>query len=159
MLAQNFKTANELRLTDKEHAALIRVLGMLEREEIKYCKKALGHWSAGSCSEEPIGFNMYHFFGEHECGTVACIAGWAVFVGGLDDRLIRNRFRTPQLENLFDPCNSIGYGKTADISTTQAATALRSYLTTGESRWDLALAPQDQGLSDALLDTMSTRQI
>lgn len=35
MLAQNFKTAADLDLADAEFEALVKVLGMLERGEIK----------------------------------------------------------------------------------------------------------------------------
>ena len=61
MLAQNFKTAKELGLADVEVDALVTVLRMLEREDIK--------------REE---FHMGYV--QHECKTPACICGWAYHI-------------------------------------------------------------------------------
>lgn len=122
MLAQNFKTAAELGITDPEFDALSQVLGMLERNELAYHRSLM-----------PIvanGFNMGLIHRHDHCGTVACIYGWAKtlhksFMGG----------RTDNLMDLF-----CGEGRPAgfelrDITDEQAAIALRNYLTHGEPRW------------------------
>lgn len=138
MLAQSFKSAADLGLTTDEQGALIKVLGMLEREEIAYRERGgrmLHPWER----TQPVGFNMYHFFGESDCGTIACIAGWAIHIGKLDRGLIDKRFVLPALADLFDPYDSIGAGRTHTITPAQAATALRSYLTTGSANWAEAI--------------------
>ena len=43
MLMQNFMAAEDLDLTDQEHAALAKVLGMLERGEMKHV--SMTDWS------------------------------------------------------------------------------------------------------------------
>src|SRR6185312_3240069 len=80
MLAQNFKSAEDLLLTDKQRAALITVLGMLERDEIP-------HFDTNVVFKVPEGdwFGMSHWRLHREgqdCGTVMCIGGWADAVGG-----------------------------------------------------------------------------
>jgi hypothetical protein len=62
MLAQNFKTATDLGISEVEQDALIKVLGMLERNDF-----ARGE-----------SFNMgWWYQHSNTCGTVGCIAGWA----------------------------------------------------------------------------------
>jgi hypothetical protein len=111
MLAQNFKTAEELRISPNEQHALIRVLGMFERGDVP-----------------PEMFRM-NTIGAPECGTPGCILGWArtidasVFKGHpWNDDVCRLFVRPPSLQ--------VGPG-----TPTQAATALRNYLTTGEPSW------------------------
>ncbi len=120
MLAQNFKTAADLRIADVELDALIKVLGMLEREEIA-----------------PEQFNMCRY-----CGTACCLAGWAYIASGeiAFPEVADNTPRSPAhgndgLSTLF--CSRLGLGLRATPS--QAAIALRSYLTTGDANWAEAL--------------------
>jgi hypothetical protein len=123
VLAQNFKTAQELGLASEEVEALVTVLRMLERGEI--------------AREE---FHMGHF--RHECRSPACICGWAHFVSRgqafceLSTRygpimLYRRLGRSAR--DLFRLTEGRGAG--GEISPTQAALALRNYLTHGEPRW------------------------
>lgn len=115
MLAQNFKTAAELRISDAEQGALVQVLGMMEREEITKEHFAMESW---------------------DCGTTACICGWARRVGGAD-LFDQNWVGNPPLQALF------GGNDQAVIdcrNPQQAATALRSYLTLGQPNWSDALA-------------------
>lgn len=140
MLAQNFKSAADLKLSDQEQRALVTVLGMLERDEIRYHEACDRGEYGGIPKTAPAAFNMSHFFAAADCGTVACIGGWAVLVGNLDRRIIDKRFDIPGLGDLFDPYCALGAGRIHNITTSQAATALRSYLTTGDARWDLAVA-------------------
>ncbi len=129
MLANYFKTAIDLQITSAEHDALVKVLGMLEREEFTYGDAATG----------PKTFNMNIIFSESRCGTVACIGGWAAILMGRDPNDYmqgghRGRFPKELIE-LFWPGES---GRFATLS--QAAIAMRSYLTTGQPNWDDALA-------------------
>lgn len=66
MLAQSYKTAEELGLTEKGRDALIRVLGMMDRGELKDTPR--------NCFA-PNGFNMSVSWYENECGTIGCIGG------------------------------------------------------------------------------------
>jgi hypothetical protein len=134
VLAQNFKTAQDLGLLPQERDALIAVLGMLERGEIR---------------DGEDGFDMSVF--KHECGTPSCICGWAHFVSnGLafpevrqplmqqwkSARELNSRLPKGALE-LFDIGARLGVVAFAKAS--EAAIALRSYLTTGEARWKEAM--------------------
>ena len=127
MLAQNFKTAKELGLAEVEVEALISVLRMLER---------------GDIAREQ--FHMGHF--RHECKTPACICGWAHHVsrGRAFSELtspcgpiILHRRASSALSELFRLTQARGSG--GEITPTQAALALRNYLTYGEPRWAEAM--------------------
>lgn len=131
MLAQNFKTPTDLGISDIEFDALLKVLGMLEREEIK-----------------PEQFTMDRVL--HNCGTPACMCGWANYVSEGKAFPLRNRKystmepswkRIPKdLLILFAYGSSAGPDMARRATTSQAANALRSYLTHGEARWAEALA-------------------
>ncbi len=112
MLAQNFLTAEELNLTDKAHAALIKVLGMMDRGELV--------WTTRN-KPVPNGFNM---------GTIGCIKGWAEKVGG-DGVWIRNYMANCYVSDLFMPPAWRDGLHTLE----QAAHALRTYLVTGTPEW------------------------
>lgn len=124
MLMQNFKAATDLGITEIEIEALIKVLGMLERQEIP----------------EEL-FDM-ETVGEPECGTAGCILGWTRTVNMSAYDLLDERWwdspSNSALDALFSP---IRHGPPAhDATPSQAAVALRSYLTTGDSNWAEALA-------------------
>lgn len=144
MLAQSFLTAAQLKLTEHEHAALIDVLGRLERGEMQHVMDYgdQGYYRDGKISaleiEYPFCMDVF------ECGTVRCMAGWC-------DALHGTRFaarcresghyaeRSPsddQLLNLFVTIDA----ELEDITVEQAACALRNYLTTGAPRWQEVLA-------------------
>jgi hypothetical protein len=145
MLAQNFKSSADLGLEDEEVHALIKVLGMLEREEVSYHEAGEGRYGTTDDLRPFAAFNMEHFFADADCGTVACICGWAIHLGNLDRKeLVSKRLHIPALEDLFDPYRHAP-GKVNLITTQQAAAALRSYLTTGKAHWKLALrhSPQE----------------
>jgi hypothetical protein len=128
MLAQNFKTADELGLAQVEVTALATVLGMLERGEI---------------AQEQ--FHMGHF--RHSCRTPSCICGWAHHISGgkafaeltspYGSMILYRRANKPLIE-LFRLTAARGSG--ADITPAQAAFALRNYLTHGAPRWAEATA-------------------
>lgn len=141
MLAQNFKTAADLSISDVELDALIKVLGMLERGEIPFatCPENLSGFRPHG-----EGFNMGPYLKEGECGTVACIAGWAHVVSGRRafewvETLCPPNTVTDDLHELFH-VDSITYRKRLTIKPPQAARALRSYLATGKPNWAQALA-------------------
>lgn len=113
MLAQNFKTANDLCISDAEFKALINVLGRLERLEI------------------PAKLFTMETIGRPGCGTAGCILGWARTVAKKGRDLFDCTRRTPPLQNLFYPGFDEGY----EASRSEAAMALRNYLTTGTARW------------------------
>lgn len=131
MLANNFMKPKALGISEAEVAALIAVLGMLERGELNY--QPYVHPGV------PNGFNMSGYWHEHHCGTTGCIAGWASFlskgcafadfVGGETSLLHRPQSLCDLFLNVKD-----------EITPSQAATALRNYLTMGEPRWSEALA-------------------
>lgn len=134
MLAQNFKTPADLGLNDAEFDALVKVLGMLERGEVQ-------HATSYGEATIPNGFCMNIWGDEdaddpHRCGTVACIGGWAERVGnGVN---FQAKALSPELESLFYPGDGddqVEVDSWDDITTAQAAMALRNYLTTGKSNW------------------------
>lgn len=123
MLAQNFKTAEELGLTDKGLVAMTQVLRMLESGELVWTPQ--GHFIHK-------GFNMSPVWDEKpDCGTVGCIAGWSNHLAGREcvwinhspaqRQRVLNLIMPPQPRNQY----------TVD----QAAKALRSFLVTGEADW------------------------
>ena len=134
MLAQNFKTPTTLGISDREHAALVKVLGMLEREELKHVE-----WA---CST--FGFNMELISVHNECGTMACLMGWAQIIGGAD--LFDMETVGPN-QCLLDLFLFIGKKRSKfinnidrrEVKPAQAAIALRNYLTRGKACWQEAL--------------------
>jgi hypothetical protein len=146
MLPQNFLTSVDLALTNAQHAALVTVLGMLERGELVHVPT----FESGRISAKPRrnGFNMSCWNLEQDlhrvecdvsCGSVCCIGGWAELVGDVmfygGDWDYGNA-RHAALDRLFHP-NCVAAWDT--ITPHQAAQALRSYLTTGDPHWDRVL--------------------
>ena len=140
MLAQNFKTPADLGISDAEFEALVKVLGMLERGEIKntpprarYIVGAPIHVT--ECERAPTHFSMGYEVAYHDCGTSCCIMGWARWVGD-DDRLFRDATSiNHSAQPLFYPYNDGILERRVGIG----AIALRNYLTHGEPRWEEAL--------------------
>lgn len=130
MLAQNFKTATDLGITDAELDALIKVLGMLERGELQQYDYAGGSGLFDMTSKGS------------GCGTPACIGGWVAALMGKNQLSYVNshRFEQKPLHDLYWNMEAVFHGKAQ-----HAAYAIRSYLTTGEANWAEALmtAPQD----------------
>jgi len=133
MLANYFRTPADLQITDVEHNALVKVLGMLEREELTYGNYL--HFLDTVVLTGPKTFHMNVIYSESECGTVACIGGWAAILMGRNPIHYVQGSHPKELRKLFYP------GECGSLATrSQAAIALRSYLTTGEPNWDVALA-------------------
>lgn len=137
MLAQNFKSAMDLKITEAEQDALIQVLGMLERGELTQASKADGCGLIGEY--EPTSSHSFHMAittERHDCGTVACIGGWAATFLGVDGQDYVNHRHSPALMPLYWPRSDMMDSITPEI----AAIALRSFLTTGEPNWLEAFA-------------------
>lgn len=130
MLAQNFKTAADLGISEAEADALIKVLGMLERGELKH--------HPSSQPDTPNGFNMGHWGVQTDCGSIGCIKGWAQFVSDRVFTLVR--YGSP-VWGLFTVDHIHHRRRWAEITTSEAACALRNYLTLGEARWAEVLSP------------------
>ncbi len=138
MLAQSFMTAADLGLTEPQKAALIKTLVLLETGKMTHAPTVPDmnaherHFSGH--------FNMCNWRGKHECGTVACIGGTAELVGDVSFGYIYSIHETNRgLSDLFLP-RHIPASEWSCITPSHAARALRSYLTTGNARWDLAIA-------------------
>ncbi len=130
MLAQNFKTAADLQITEEGHTALIQVLAMLERDELAFVRPGRTHLANG--------FNMSRVWEDGECGSVGCIKGWCQYIS--HNAKLFNFFDGPRfppdLVKLFMYADERRYSVTPD----QAACALRNYLTLGAPRWDEVLS-------------------
>lgn len=135
MLASNFMAPSALGISEVEFDALVKVLGMLERGEIPDDQ-----------------FTMRRI--QHPCGTPACLCGWANHVSeGRAFPHAPSHWRMfgsaepyrPRLRDLPRPVLELfGVGgRAADpvytATPSQAAIALRSFLTHGEARWAEAL--------------------
>jgi hypothetical protein len=129
MLAQNFLDPDVLGISATAQAALIKVLGMLERGELHYCRRG--------DDIRPNGFNLANHRVELACGTVACIAGWAdIAARPRRLNLLRQAAKRAALADLFAPENLSWHA----VRPEQAACALRNYLTLGEPRWSDVIA-------------------
>lgn len=142
MLAQNFKMPADLGIEDAEFDALVKTLGMLERQEVEYFPVS-NELSSKSRRNPPKGFNMLFVNAETECGTAACMMGWARELMG--DRDLFRRELSPELSALF--CTAVGAhgsrGKAAqDIQPAEGAAALRNFLTYGAPRWPQVFASE-----------------
>lgn len=129
MLAQNFKTPTDLQISDAEFEALVKVLGMLERQELIYSDVGK------NLLPIPNGFNMGTWEQARACGTARCIGGWAAFLMKVDVEGYVIGARCSTLNELFWGCPNDNKATTA-----QASIALRNYLTHGEPRWAEAMA-------------------
>lgn len=115
MLMKTFRTARELYIAPWEQENLIEVLRMLETGEIPSYLFNMGTRGNG-------------------CGTPACIGGWVARLQGLDERIY--------VESCYDswrrhPLYRIFWDETSgSITRTQAATALRNFLTVGDPLWN-----------------------
>jgi hypothetical protein len=139
MLAQNFMSADQLHVTREEHAALVTVLYMLEREELKSIVFGINindRVLQGKC------FSMNNTWVKGKCGSAGCIGGWVADVMGVSDK---NKYvdsywsyvaiRQLPLADLYWNAKAIQ----SKVSSDQGAAALRNFLTTGKAQWDEVL--------------------
>lgn len=136
MLAQNFLTPADLKIKDDLHAALIQVLGMLERGELIHARSVFNApciFTYAYKEKIPSLFNMNNWCLKPEdssCGTVMCI-------GGACEAIMKREIKevyTPGLLGLFHP-HDVSSDYWEDITVEEAALALRNYLTTGKPKW------------------------
>ena len=133
MLAQNFKSPTDLRINDAEFEALVKVLGILERLEVKGIPNSARALRDQETIEAPTLFSMMLTRARMDCGTSCCILGFARHVGG---------------EDLFydaanRPCADLFYPQNEGIQCRdpeKGAIALRNYLTCGVPRWAEVMA-------------------
>ncbi len=138
MLAQNFKTATDLGISEAQVAALQKVLVLLETGKLTHTPADGNNYEIYRDAPFTGHFNMAAWRQETDCGTVCCIGGTAEAISGIP--FCDDYEESEELCDLFHPPRF----RDGKITTAQAAIALRSYLTTGDSRWDLATAsPQD----------------
>lgn len=144
MLAQSFKSADELGITEPQRDALRKTLVLLETGKLRHVPiydddgdliDQMGRFVPLKARKFSYDFNMADWSHPHSCGTVCCIGGTAEFVGGLEP-LSFDRGAPAALQNLFYPENI----RLSVITPAQAATALRSYLTTGNANWAEAVS-------------------
>lgn len=132
MLMQNFRSAVELGISEEQKSALEKTLVLFETG----CLRHTPDYSFVSLNGKAFTghFNMGAWSTEASCGTVRCIGGTAEIIGGVS-------FQGPNepLYDLFFPY-IISSSYWSDITDTQAARALRSYLNCGDSKWNEAVA-------------------
>lgn len=146
MLAQTFKTATELGITEAERGALIEVLENMKCGNI-YSRHDMPDECRVKHATTPK-IHMESFFTHNtECGTVGCLAGWANIVSGgeafpeLNKARERHPNSIPDIENmiqrlplelrkLFLVRGSSGY-LVKDLTHGTLIQRLNNYLTTG----------------------------
>jgi hypothetical protein len=133
-----FKTPQELGLTQLQFDSLVKVLELIENGRLKH----------GLFEESPRGhtFNMTNWVVQHECGTIACLAGSAELIAGYPKASNKRVFQGPvpdgtEIGKLFY-CGATSrkdwsrcVEKARFVSETQAAVVLRGYLETGKADW------------------------
>lgn len=142
MLARTFMSAAELRITAPEHAALVALLGALERGEIHQRQ-----------------LDMLQVV--HECGTIGCMLAHARLLAGYAplDRTLFNYgdltwssegWAPHALSDLFmfnvTPLSYARYwaSRGEPVTPEQCARALAGYLTVGDAQWEQVLEPVAQ---------------
>ena len=125
MLAQNFRSADDLGISERQHDALRKTLVLLETGRLTHADPGRPRADRGRFTGH---FNMREWNTVGECGTICCIGGTAELVGDVQF----DPERLPEgLDELFFPNSP----HVEDITPSQAATALRCYLTSGDPRW------------------------
>ena len=130
MLAQNFRSADDLGITEPQNAALRKTLVLLETDKLMHVEPVDRCADRGSFTGH---FNMCEWNTASACGTVCCIGGTAELIGNVK---FEPQALPEGLDELFFP-NAL---RIEDVTTSQAATALRAYLTTGDAKWHEAVA-------------------
>lgn len=139
MLAQNFLPPATLGISNIEHEGLVKVLVLLEQEKLSLAKFL--DWTFSGTGER---FNMLTFGLEEDCGTVACIAGWAYKLTG--NAAFQNTIEFDYSSLPMSLSNLFGLSHDSLIhnhrrTPAQAAVALRHYLQTGECAADWGATP------------------
>lgn len=131
MLARTLLPAAALGIPERMHAALLLVLSKLERGELVHGPTYNAH---DNPTDEPDIFNMRDW----DCGSAHCILGWARQLSGDNESSHKRRQWSDTVsknKGLYSLCYPIGGASYDDITTDQAASALRNYLATGNPDW------------------------
>lgn len=148
MLAQSFKTATELKLSDLAYQALKLALIELEMDKIPHYHGRM----ANSLPYEKYRFNMRAWATLTPCGTICCIGGLAQeLVGPHSGVFDTSPPSAVALNELFRP-GSISRNIYAwdEITPQLAAKCLRHYLETGIVNWNAVLDRVDHASSNAV---------
>jgi hypothetical protein len=131
-------SAADLKLTELQHAALIKTLDLFETDKVRHVREEeYNDWETGEDEASFSGlFNMGIWGADDQpytCGTIACIGGTAQLLGkiGFD-----NWNNHEGLSDLFSPRIDL-VGDWDDITVERAAKALRGFLTTGTADWSV----------------------
>ncbi len=130
-LPTTYKTAEELKISEKEHTALQQVMQMLESGEIAerdlyqhlvhQTKPKVLHMGSTRCSTA--------------CGTAACIGGWVAILTD-EENIDEYVWGQNWLNNPRAPLHNLYWQHTRGRTTTaQAAQAIKNFLTTGDPNW------------------------
>lgn len=145
MLAQSFMSADELHITEPQRDALQKVLVLLETGKMTHYKPTSGYlrpnnswYETGLVARFDGHFNLATWGDERDCGSVCCIGGTAEAISGVSFDGWMDRPNS-SLHDLFAPHDVCPLEYIA-ITPSQAARALRSYLTTGNANWAEAAA-------------------
>jgi hypothetical protein len=137
MLAQSFLPAADLGITEPQKEALMKTLVLLETGRLRHAKGVDNGWFPNRGTIFEGHFNMCQWNSAvPNCGTVACLGGTAELISGVKFDQGSLNYNSP-LYQLFMP--PIPDSVWSDITPAQAATALRSYLTTGDAKWHEAI--------------------
>lgn len=135
MLMQNFKPAADLGISEAQKEALMKTLVLLETGKLKHVPGTEFLPIHQKHATFDGLFNMCVSFGRADCGTICCILGTAALVGNTE-------FGLPH--EIPYGLRELAYGwKGMSADTSQAARALRSYLTTGDAKWTEAVSVTD----------------
>jgi hypothetical protein len=125
MLAQNFRSSDDLGITKAQHDALRKTLVLLETGKLTHVEPGFKRADRGSFTGH---FNMNEWNSASDCGTVCCLGGTAELIGNV-------KFEPSRLPEGLDELFFPNISRIQDLTTTHAATALRSYLTNGDAKW------------------------
>jgi hypothetical protein len=119
MLAQTFKTAEELRISERLYKALVEVYWLLVDERIP--AKLFDMRMIGSPQ----------IVNKHCCGSAGCLLGWAMAV----DTSLTGQYEHDAIGRLFYPEDGLTTMPPYTANRAQAARALYNYLTSGKADW------------------------
>ncbi len=137
MLMQNFKPAADLGISEAQKEALMKTLVLLETGKLTHVPLPDGEGGLRTFGFSHL-FNMGDWGTPSPCGSICCIGGTAELIGGLEENeLFKASHSNRGLDTLFFSCSGMS------ANTSQAARALRSYLTTGDAKWTEAVSVSD----------------
>lgn len=138
MLAQSFQSAADLGITEPQRDALMKTLVLLETGKLTYAYMDINEFDSTIHPKFDGLFNMGTWVTfSHKCGTIACIGGTAELIGNVSFGEASHGNLPTKLRQLFYATGAAGSWR--DITPAQAATALRSYLATGDAKWHEAV--------------------